>query len=323
MAAARSRPLTEQCLQKLQWTLFSKDVRNTAHTLRDATTKRQQIPSLLEKYPQLDKSKAYEISAASCALAVKSGFNPVGRKIGFTNTKIWSDYNVSEPNWGYLWERRTQTLSEMKNALWLSPKDMQLEPRIEPEIIFCLKKEPRSDMTERELLSCVEWIAHGYEIVISLFKDWKFTANDTTAINALHNRLCIGDKHYLEEKDLDTLPAQLANFEIKLYRNRELVDTGHGSNVLGSPIKALQHLCAMVEQQELHPQLLPGEIITTGTLTKAMPIAIQETWSTKIEGLEVVNLNGQDLRIRPVPQGATELKKPVKKGSFKRLVLET
>lgn len=313
------RPFAEQCLEKLPRAKFQdRSIWMRAKTLRQAMIDRRQIPSLFQKSPHLDKAKAYEISAACCALAMSHNRVPVGRKIGFTNTKIWGEYNVSEPNFGYMYKHRVQTLANIDKTMWFGPLDMNLEPRIEPEIVFCLKEKPISNMTEREVLACVEWIAHGFEIVVSLFKDWKFTAIDTTAQNALHQRLCIGTKRYIQEGDLDILPAQLADFEIKLYRNNELADTGRGSNVLGSPIKALLHLCAMLEKQDLHPQLCPGEIITTGTLTKAIPISLNDTWSTKLDGID---LRGLDLKIEPLPSQAVG-GQTVKKSGFRRVYVD-
>jgi 2-oxo-3-hexenedioate decarboxylase len=43
----------------------------------------------------------------------------------------------------------------------------------------------------------------------------------------------------------------------------------------------------------IHPPLAAGEIVTTGTLTRAMPIRPGETWSTSLHGIP---LNGARLR---------------------------
>lgn len=38
----------------------------------------------------------------------------VGRKIGFTNRRIWPEYGVSAPNWGYVTDR---TLQDRKSVV--------------------------------------------------------------------------------------------------------------------------------------------------------------------------------------------------------------
>ena len=56
-----------------------------------------------------------------------------------------------------------------------------------------------------------------------------------------------------------------------------MVDTGVGSNVLDSPVLALAHLANLLSTQSGSPPLAAGEVITTGTLTDAWPVASDET----------------------------------------------
>lgn len=274
-------------LQKL--TRLDATARTTADNISASMKLGKQIPSLTLEDNAFNKTRAYDVSAtfASRRLLHDKQY-PVGRKIGFTNQKIWSEYNVNEPIWGYLWEQSThhRRRNDM-HKIGVSFRTMAFQPRIEPEIILGLSKRPHSSMTEKEALSCVDWVAHGFELVISLFKDWKFTVADAVATNALHKSLVIGTKLYLADQDPDAIVSQLKNFTIDLYVNDKQVDSGAGSNVLGSPIKALLYLCEMLENQTLHPQLMPGEIIATGTLTKAMPIGLGDQWSTRLEGIDL------------------------------------
>ena len=45
------------------------------------------------------------------------------------------------------------------------------------------------------------------------------------------------------------------------------------------------HLIDVLEMDPFNPPLRAGEIITTGTLTRAFPVAAGETWTTTIEGI--------------------------------------
>ena len=70
---------------------------------------------------------------------------------------------------------------------------------------------------------------------------------------------------------------------------------GVGSNVLGSPIKALRHLTEMLEKDSYNSLLGAGESVTTGTLTRALDIHDGDVWSTKITGIE---LHGLEVRFK-------------------------
>lgn len=267
-------------------------IRDMAQMVRKATRDCRQIPLLTTSNPGFDTVSAYKVSAALAGSRVSTDNGqqyPVGRKIGFTNQNIWSEYNVNEPIWGYLW--KTGTHHGVRHKTGLQRKSLNLQPRIEPEIIFGLKKTPHSSMTEKEALQCVQWVAQGFEVVQSLFKDWKFSAADTIAMNALHRSLHIGEKMNVGDRNIAALLSQLESFTVDLCCFDKLVETGAGRNVLGSPVKALLHLCKTLENQNLHPQLLPGEIIATGTLTNALPITIKDKWSTQLRGIDLQGLN--------------------------------
>jgi len=63
------------------------------------------------------------------------------------------------------------------------------------------------------------------------------------------------------------------------------MDRGAGKNVLGGPLSALRHFVGGAAKYSGDYVLTPGDVITTGTLTKALPIAPGETWSTEISGI--------------------------------------
>lgn len=114
---------------------------------------------------------------------------------------------------------------------------------------------------------------------------------NSTAENGLHGRLVIGTPVPVDE--LPGLAAALPVMEVHLKKDQSVVDRGVGENVLGSPLLALAHL---VEVLAKHSAVLAaGEIVSTGTLTDAHPVAPGETWSTEIRGL---SLNGLQIDFR-------------------------
>jgi 2-oxo-3-hexenedioate decarboxylase len=64
-----------------------------------------------------------------------------------------------------------------------------------------------------------------------------------------------------------------------------------GANVLDGPIQALAHLAAVLGHDRLNPPLRAGEVVTTGTLTRAFPVLAGEVWSTEISGFDLPGLS--------------------------------
>ena len=232
---------------------------------------------------------AYAVSAHILKLRRARGERVVGRKIGFTNRNIWPEYGVAAPIWNYVFDTTIRFAPD--NAGVQSLKGA-LEPKIEPEIVFCLRSTPRPGMTEEQLADCIDWIAHGYEIVHTLYPGWKFQGADTVAAFGLHGVLIVGTPRQVRNiAGLDRdLVKEMRSFKVSLLCDGQLRDSGTGANVLGSPLLALKHLVDLLAHQPEHDRLEPGEIITTGTLTAALPIRKGETWHTAFTGLDLPGL---------------------------------
>lgn len=247
-----------------------------------------QLEPITDADPHFGVERAYETLAELHARRKGQGWCPVGRKIGFTNRTIWKQYGVYAPIWGYMYDSTVHNLADIPGAV---PLAAFAEPRIEPEIVFGMSATPEAGMDERDLLSCVGWVAHGYEIVQSLFPDWKFAPSDTVAAFGLHGALFIGERHQIGG-DADRWFSPLSNFSITL-RCGDVAEPGHARDVLDGPLSALKHLVGLLAQDQQNPQVAAGEIITTGTLTKAMPVKPGERWTTELDGIP---LGGIDIR---------------------------
>jgi 2-oxo-3-hexenedioate decarboxylase len=126
--------------------------------------------------------------------------------------------------------------------------------------------------------------------VQSHFPDWRFTAADCTAAFGLHGALVIGAPLAVTDANRAALAAALPAFELTLSRDDIVIDRGVGANVLGSPALALAHLARLLADQPQSPKLAAGEIITTGTVTDAWPIAAGEVWSSDYGALGIKGL---------------------------------
>ena len=248
----------------------------------------RQIASFTARPAGLTLEESYRALALLDRKRVARGETRRGRKIGFTNRTIWAEYKVYAPIWGYVYDT---TVHELSNTASLRLKDYA-EPRIEPEIVFGLARAPSPDMDEGALITCIDWVAHGFEIVQSIFPDWQFSAADTLAANGLHGALLIGPRHPIGTHAAQWQSA-LPNFAIDLLRDGAVIDRGHSTNVLDGPVAALRHLIGLLARDPVNPPLAAGEIVTTGTLTRAMPVTAGETWSTALQG---VALDGARLK---------------------------
>jgi 2-oxo-3-hexenedioate decarboxylase len=239
------------------------------------------VPPFSARHAGLTPQEGYSAARFLHVHRLKSGWRPVGRKLGFTNRTIWARYGVHEPMWGTVYDR-TCILAE--NGAASVPLEGLVQPRIEPEICFKLKSRPRSS-AKNDILESIEWMAHSVEIVQCHHPGWKVTIADCTADNGLHGRLVVGPGVPLRD------PGALPAVEARLFKGEALVDRGVGANVLGSPLAALGFLVDVLTKQVDAPPLAPGEIVTTGVLTDAHPVAPGETWRTEVTGLRGLTLS--------------------------------
>ena len=246
----------------------------------DATT----LAPITANEPAFDVAAGYDVLREIEARRMASGWQPVGRKIGFTNRTIWPRYGVYLPMWAHVWAHTVHRARENYATLSLAPF---VQPRIEPEVVFGLKGPVSGDSDAAAVLASTEWIAPGFEIVQSHFPNWKFAAADCTAAFGLHGALVVGAPVPVTERNRASFVETLASFALKLTRADKVIDEGVGANVLDSPALALVHLARVLAGQPQFPALAAGEIITTGTITDAWPVTKRETWSSNYGALDL------------------------------------
>lgn len=250
-----------------------------------ALANRRQIEPFSARDANFDLSTAYRVGDIVRARRMQRGEKLVGRKIGFTNRTIWAQYAVDRPIWGDVYDTTLHDVAALRSPFPLGPYS---EPQIEPEIALCLARAPAPDMDDEATLGCIAWVAHGFEIVHSIFPGWRFKAADTVAAFGLHGALLLGPK--VPVASLRDAARALKTFTLSLSRDGAPVETAPGSNVLDSPLSALRHLAAVLAADPLSPPLAAGEIVTTGTVTRAYPIAPGQTWSTELSGISLPGL---------------------------------
>jgi 2-oxo-3-hexenedioate decarboxylase len=256
------------------------DVALVANEVIDAIGTRRQIVPFSARAGGFTQDQGDRVRPLLRKAFEARGERIVGRKVGFTNRRIWPEYGVSAPNWGLVTDR---TLYDLTTTTSL-PAANYVEPKIEPEIMFGLGSAPSPQMDDAALLDCIEWVALGYEIVQSIYPKWKFTAPDTAASNAMHGALLIGERHAVALRKREWL-RELAEFKIELFCNGQIMDRGEAANVLDGPLKVLAYLTDTLARDSYNPPLAVGEILSTGTLTRAFDIKADESWTAQVSGI--------------------------------------
>ena len=245
------------------------------------------VPLLSAQHENIGWDDAYAISSEIIRLRRARGEKTVGRKIGFTNRNIWPQYGATSPIWHPVYDR---TLSHAENGIATLSLAGSCQPLIEPEIAFQLRSAVPVNCTDpATILRSIEWYAPSFEIVCCHFADWKCTPAEFAADFSLHWRLVVGTPVAVDPANLPALATQLGECKVTLNKNGVVMDRGTGSNALDHPALALAFLADILARQPAFEPLAAGEIITTGTLTAALPVKAGETWQSRYDGLPDVN----------------------------------
>jgi 2-keto-4-pentenoate hydratase len=259
-----------------------------AHTMRNAQDKAQTLALPTSQHAVFSVAEAYAVAQYVQQERIASGARCVGRKIGFTNAKIWDRYNVHQPIWGPMYQH-----SVFKQPAQFSLQGL-LAPKIEPEIVLHFHKAPAPSADAAAILDCIDWVAHGFEIVQCHFADWQFKAADAIADGGLHGALLLGEAVPVATLG-PTLLEAMRTFRLDLFCDGTLIDSGTGANVLSSPLAAVAHLVQLLAnqaQQGPHGVALQaGEMVTTGTVTAAFDVRVGQTWHTLVQGIGLPGLS--------------------------------
>jgi 2-keto-4-pentenoate hydratase len=122
----------------------------------------------------------------------------VGRKVGYANKAMWRALKLDTLAWAHMYD---DTVRYAEGGSASLPVARMCSPKIEPEIVFKLRKPLGAEQVEpAEVLNAVEWLALGFEIIDCVFADWTFQPVDFVAAFGLHAALIVG-------LSLDNIPA--------------------------------------------------------------------------------------------------------------------
>ena len=187
----------------------------------------------------------------------------IGKKIGCTSIAAQKQMNVNEPFYGNLYSRYSS-----KNINKLNSKYF-FQPFVEPEISFRVREDidvSKAPYSLNDLNSLLDGIISSIEIV-----DFRFQ-KPLSEIGALNLISTNGASDYwIEGSKLFQLnEINLNDFEVSLFIDDELKETGNTKNVLENPLNAvlwlINSLCLKGET------MLKNQYISSGSCTKAFRI---------------------------------------------------
>jgi len=157
-----------------------------AFAVDEAQREARAIPQLTKDHPDLSVSDAYAIQALSVARRISRGEKRIGVKMGLTSRAKMAQVGVNEAAWGRL------TDAMLLEEGGILKKSAFVHPRLEPEIVFLLKKRLSGKVSALEAMAAVEAIAPAMEVIDSRYENFKFTLPDVVADNTSSSGLVIG-----------------------------------------------------------------------------------------------------------------------------------
>jgi 2-oxo-3-hexenedioate decarboxylase len=233
----------------------------------------------------IDLAAAYRVEAEHVRQRAAQGRAAVGVKVGYANKAMWRALKLDTLVWAHMYDDTVRYAADNRAALSI---DLMAAPKIEPEIVFKLASPvPAGAADAPSTLQSVEWLALGFEIIDSVYADWKFQPADFVASFGLHAALIVGTPLRIEAGAIPSLVEALANFTVRLSKGDAVVAEGSGRNSLRSPALCLGELATAVRATAHTPPLVAGALVSSGTLTESQFIATGDTWTAAVEGLDL------------------------------------
>ncbi len=230
------------------------------------------IAPLTGTYEGMTLDDAYAVQQFQIATLRQRGRTIKGHKVGLTSGAMQRMLNVSEPDYGHL----------LDDFFYLEhmpiPSERFLQPRAEPEVAFVLKKPLTGPgVTVPDAISAIDYVVPSLEIVDSRIENWKIGLYDTIADNASSAAVVLG-----------STPTPLDGVDLRLmgavmHKNGQVVGTGAGGAVLGSPLNSLVWLANTVGARGV--TLEAGHVILPGAVCAMTPVVAGDTVTATFAGL--------------------------------------
>ncbi|WP_300017552.1 fumarylacetoacetate hydrolase family protein [Pseudonocardia sp.] len=243
-----------------------------AARLSKAVADRTAIDQLSDDNPGLDLAAGYSVQRL-----LREDAGPLaGWKLGVTSRAKQAQVGVSSPIYGFLAGVNALDLGEPLDTSTL------IQPRCEPEIVFVIGRDLSGPhVTAADVIAASSGVAVGIEVLDSRYRDYRFTMADVVADNTSAGRFVVGTP-------VPPVGIDLRLVGVVLEKNGELVATASGAASLGHPAAAVAWMVRTMNADG--EGLCAGEVVLSGGLTAAVPVAPDDVVVASIDRLGTVEL---------------------------------
>jgi 2-oxopent-4-enoate/cis-2-oxohex-4-enoate hydratase len=252
--------------------LSPSDVNRYGDELYSALVDLRTVPNLRDRVPGIDIADAYAIQSRMVQRQLDAGETIVGKKVGATSAAVMTMLGLDQPDFGQLLSGMVYNDGDTVKL------DSLIQPRAEGEIAFVLKHDLTGPgVTAVDVLRATDYVVPCFEIVDSRIDNWDIKVVDTIADNASCGAYVLGSQR------TDPLDVDLALVGMTIDVDGELVATGAGAAVKGSPVNSLIWLANTLG--ELGITCRAGEVILTGSLSIMVWVKGPQTITCEFGGL--------------------------------------
>ncbi|MEZ0168512.1 2-oxo-hept-4-ene-1,7-dioate hydratase [Microvirga sp. TS319] len=250
--------------------LTSDETTAAALSLDEAEQTRRQIGLMSLRFPQMTVDDAYAIQAAWVQHKLAAGRKVIGWKIGLTSKAMQYALNIDTPDSGVLFD---DMHFEDGSSV---PKDRFIQPRIEAEIAFVMKKDLKGpDVTVFDVLNATDYVTPALEILdtrilrVDSETNRARTIVDTISDNAANAGVVLGGRVLRPDQvDLRWVGAIVS-------RNGQVEETGLGAGVLNHPARGIAWLANRLAIYGEHIEA--GQIVLAGSFIRPVEVRHGDT----------------------------------------------
>ena len=242
--------------------LSIKQIDSIVSEMIDAELKNTLAPAIPQRYPDFTVDEAYKVQMRYMERKIEAGEKVIGKKIGLTSKAMQELLGIDEPDYGFIMS--TNIASE---GLPISMSEL-IEPKAEPEVAFVLMDDLEGPgVTAGHVLAATAGVLPSIEIIDSRFAGWGIKIQDSIADGASIGLVILGAGGLT---DVSTPGLDLRYIGHVLEKNGEIVETAAGAAALGNPAESVAWLANKLSEYGII--LKAGEIVISGSLTKAVPV---------------------------------------------------
>ena len=222
---------------------------------------REPLKLFTDRFSDITIQDSYQIHLRVVEKKKARGEKVIGKKIGLTSKAMQELLGIDEPDYGFIMSTNVAREGEISMS-------SLIEPKAEPEVAFILMDDLEGPgVTAGHVIAATAGVLPSIEIIDSRFAGWGIKIQDSIADGASIGLVILGAGGLT---DVSTPGLDLRYIGHVLEKNGEIVETAAGAAALGNPAESVAWLANKLSEYGII--LKAGEIVISGSLTKAVPV---------------------------------------------------